>query len=149
MSRLKVPFRYLRNRLALHRQCRSIESHKSRLPRKKAKNFAKYLSLCQKAFKENRQPEQWVLDARDEFLGSGFTSIQQFPADEIALKLLERIKNKEKSDPNFWGENERCQHSIHKMFPEVFMVFNEVIEPFLQSIYQSHCKIFYGILARH
>lgn len=147
ISRLKVPLRNLRDQFAGHRQCKSIETHKSTLNRKQAKDFARYLSLCQKAFNENMPAQKWVLDARDEFLKSGFTSIQQPTANEIALKFLNRIRNIERSDSSFW-ENTHGQRDIHKIFPEIFLVFETVIEPFLQSIYQSHYKIFYGKLEK-
>ena len=128
-------------------QYQSIKKLKSRLPSSRAAEFSAYLTLCQKSYTQPSNKSDWVTKSRDEFNELGFTSIEHPTATQLAPQLTARIQELEINQPEFW-QNRRCTWKILQTFPELITVFQDVIEPFLNDLYQAHFKLFYGVLEK-
>ncbi len=127
---------------------RSLARNKSPLDPHQANIYTSYLKKAQGVYKKRHEPSAEVRTLAENFLKNGFTSLWTDESQKIAKVILEDIKAEEAQKGNgLWDEEWRYKtDDLLKRFPRLEELFTGKLKSFLESVNNSHFKLFYGVL---
>lgn len=130
----------------------SLKKHRSRMSIFEAPIYTVYSKECQKIFSKNNLKKDDTLQKKytfkKDFEIDGVCSIQTAKTSSLAKSILNKIIKEEK-ETVIWSNNDSGRYikgDIYCSFPEIEKLFREELSIFLEEIYNSYFKIFYGII---
>jgi hypothetical protein len=138
----------VRRRIGDYLWLRALEKHYSRMGRKEAPRYTRYLERARQNFAgPSEMPPE--LDGKvEEFLERGFTSFWTPTLGRLAGEVMDVVRaEEEERGPALWNDLMRYTGGeIYTKFPQIEAMLRHAIGPFAENVYRSHYKIFYGLM---
>ena len=130
---------------------RALERHRSRLGWRSAPKYSNYWRECKNSFAEDFKPQLLGFEYQQaELKEEGITSFVTESTQELAEKILDKIRNLENHGSEIWVNqgNTRSAHQTYRGdcwldFPEIELFFRNDIGNFLRGFFECDFKIFY------
>ena len=135
----------LKNVITDRRFRNSIERHDSRMGVKMASPFTAHHQKC-KAVYTTHPIDPTLQAAAARFAVDGFATYWSARNQELAQAMLAKIKAMEAAGTSIWDGDHVFTRDAWLEFPEIEDVFRAGLADFIESIYGSHLKVFYGKL---
>ena len=133
--------KYLRN----YRAFSSLKNHKSRLSIGLAGRYTDYWKKSQDDLAYHYfVSEPWQKKV-NEFECKGYTTISNSNSYDYAQSILKKLLIQQ-SKESIWDESGSYKYEIYNTFPEIEKLFKNILKPFLQGVYKTYFKIYYGVL---
>ena len=144
----------IKNVIGDHLRAQSIRRHRSRLGRRDAPRYSRYLDHCRTVAGGAVPPAGDLASAVAEFTKNGVTSFQSPEGARVAAAMMKRLGERENSGEAVW-ENDIHEIGNHNYpgdlwndFPELESLFRGPLGVFLSNYFGAHFKILYGTLYR-
>ena len=135
----------IRNNISDYLFTRSINLHGSKMGLTLAPIFSKYHKKCIAAYQPNTKNPELLLATRH-FHDDGFASYWTEQNKALADSMLKKIKALEAENRFKWDDDFIYSGDLYNDFPEVEKLFRENLNDFLEAVYGSNIKIYYGKL---
>ena len=136
----------LRRSIGARLELQAVRKHRSRLGRRVAPRYSKYLEACQTEFRGDRETSPEIVGPARVFEDKGFTSFWTAENQRLADAMLAKIRREEASGADIWDADGRYRDEIYMSFPEIERLFQGTLGAFLTEVYRAHFKIFFGVL---
>ena len=136
-----------------YREVRSITRNKTRMERDMAEPYTMYWRRAQAAFPVHPTLDPLTAHAVEQFACDGVASFWTEETHRLAAAMFQRMQEEERRNPAVWKDNPEYNSAnytspLYPGFPEIEQLFRGALGAFLQGVYQTSFKIFYGVLFR-
>ncbi len=138
----------VKRRVSGYREIQSIRTHRTRMMRRSALAYTRYLKRAQQAFCGPLTSSAEVERAVREFEQKGCTSFWDQENQGLAGSIFSKIRQEEERGQALWNTDLRYNKELFTAFPEIEQLFRGSLGSFLMGVYRAYFKIFYGILYR-
>jgi len=136
----------LRQKISAYLELQSVKRHGSRLGRRWAPAYTKYLDRCRAKFIGDVDAPVEIERAARDFQKKGFATLWNERTAELAETIFAKIQQEEKAGLNVWDADQRYHAEVYTKFPEIERLFRGPLGSFLRAVYKTHFKIFFGVL---
>ena len=124
---------------------RTLKQYRSRLGYRAAPRYAAYLRRCRdKYVRPEVEPPAAVAAASAAFQRDGFASYSLPHNTTLAASILRKIKTRESAGEAIWSADRVYLGDPYIDFPELEEMLRTNVNHFLESLYESHVKIYYA-----
>jgi hypothetical protein len=125
-----------------------LKRYKSKLNWREAPKYENFLRLCQKTNKNKLNLNTALNDTVKRFENDGFVALSFKKPEQLAEKILNGIREKEKKGINLWNKDRRYVDFTKDFEKELEQVFNSEIKEFLESVYKTYFRVYFGVCYR-
>ena len=136
-----------------YREVRSIRRHRTRMERRMAEPYTAYWEQARRTFPGAPPLEPDIARAVREFTQQGLTSFWTPENNRLAESMFQTLRALEQPHSELWRPQPEynCFNlttDVYRTFEEVERLFQGSLGQFLNGVFQSYFKIFYGTLFR-
>jgi hypothetical protein len=134
---------------------RALARHHCRMGWRDAPRYTRHWQACQRAMSEPVPPAGELAPAVERFLADGVASLHTAETQRVAAAVLGRIGSREAAGESLWLEdpeqygNNRYAGDCWRDFPELEALFRGPVGCFLQNVFRSRFRIWFGVLYRN
>ncbi|MDZ4816278.1 MAG: hypothetical protein SGI71_08435 [Verrucomicrobiota bacterium] len=129
-----------------HLELRSIAQHHSRLGRYLAPAYTEFLEKTRERVAVPPVNNPGLQKAAAEFEEKGFAVYWDEKVETLATEIINIIQAEEQKGDQVWDQDFRYTSEIYRKFPQVEQLFTHALGPLLETIFQTHYKIFSGTI---